>query len=77
TIKAHYGDEALVKMLAAAKEVSSTKSIAARLQDAQLSNWATGSSGKTAADALKLLGLERVADNILTSPELHRWVSFV
>lgn len=34
-------------------------------------------AGKTAADALKLLGLERVADNILTSPELHRWVSFV
>ncbi|KAG6594232.1 RxLR effector protein [Phytophthora cinnamomi] len=75
TLITHHGDEAVAKMLAAAKEATSTKALATKLEGIQFSNWLR--EGKTADDVFILLKLDRKADDILENPALKSWVAYV
>ncbi|KAG7389008.1 hypothetical protein PHYPSEUDO_011471 [Phytophthora pseudosyringae] len=74
TLATHYSDEALASMLAAAKQVASTKSTATRLEDAHLNTWKA--DGKTADDVFKLLKLDEAGGDLLKSSKLSTWVAY-
>lgn len=76
TLKMSYKDDAvLAKMFAAAKESSSTKAIAGKLEQAQMTDWLRNE--KSADDVFKLLKLNDDVDNLLTNPLLSNWVAYV
>ncbi|KAF1793817.1 hypothetical protein GQ600_21775 [Phytophthora cactorum] len=68
TLVAHYGDETLANLLAQARQVSTTESIAKQFETIQLDNWIT--QRKTADEIYSLLKLDAV-DNIFTRPSLE------
>ncbi|KAE9066124.1 hypothetical protein PF010_g27929 [Phytophthora fragariae] len=74
TITARYGDEALARMLVAAKEVPTTRNLATQLEEVQLANWLT--SMKTADDVFKLLKLDDEGVNLFKNPVFSTWVSY-
>ncbi|ETL86276.1 hypothetical protein L917_14285 [Phytophthora nicotianae] len=75
TLTAHYGDEALVKMIDAAKQVPSTATFAKRLQTEQRQLWLT--QGKSPDDVFALLKLNKAGDKIFTHPEVVTWANYV
>ncbi|KAG2875912.1 hypothetical protein PC118_g23021 [Phytophthora cactorum] len=74
TLVAHYGDETLANLLAQARQVSTTESIAKQFETIQLDNWIT--QRKTADEIYSLLKLDAV-DNIFTRPSLETLISYV
>ncbi|KAE9338124.1 hypothetical protein PR003_g11662 [Phytophthora rubi] len=74
TLATQYSDKAILKMVAAAKKVPATKSVATRLEAAQIENWL--STNKSPADTFKLFGL-RADDSLLANPTLNSWVKYL
>ncbi|OWZ13508.1 Avirulence protein [Phytophthora megakarya] len=72
TLKKHFDDESLAKMLLAAKEDSS---VAIKLEKVELEQWL--SSGKSSEEAFKLLSLNDETGNLLKNPTFNTWVSYV
>ncbi|EGZ15244.1 hypothetical protein PHYSODRAFT_354760 [Phytophthora sojae] len=70
-----YGDEALIKMIDAAKTVAKTKDMATKLQTQQFQYWA--SIGKSPDDVFKLYELNKAGDKLLSNPELTTWKSYL
>ncbi|KAE8886144.1 hypothetical protein PF005_g14375 [Phytophthora fragariae] len=76
TLKTSYKDDAvLAKMFVAAKESPSTKAIAEKLEQAQMTDWLRNE--KSVDDVFKLLKLDDDVDNLLSSPLLRNWVAYV
>ncbi|EGZ22210.1 hypothetical protein PHYSODRAFT_285703 [Phytophthora sojae] len=75
TLRGQWGDEKLAKVLQSAMGSSSTKAIAARLEDVQFKKWI--GEGKTADDAFNLLKLDEKANDLLKNPVVKTWVSYV
>ncbi|GMF38391.1 unnamed protein product [Phytophthora fragariaefolia] len=75
TLTTHYGDEGLAKIIEAAKRVKSTESIANQVQTDQLQHWLT--SGKTTDEVFLRLGLDKAADDLLATPQLNTWISYM
>uniref|UniRef100_H3GPJ5 RxLR effector protein n=1 Tax=Phytophthora ramorum TaxID=164328 RepID=H3GPJ5_PHYRM len=71
TLTTHYGDEAVAKILDAAKKVAGTKEVATKLETAQMQTWLA--SGKTADRVFKLLKLDKAGDGILSNPAFASW----
>ncbi|KAE8963651.1 hypothetical protein PR002_g29224 [Phytophthora rubi] len=74
TITARYGDEALARMLVAAKEAPTTRKLATQLEEVQLAIWLT--SKKTADDVFKLLKLDDEGAKLFETPVFSTWVSY-
>ncbi|KAE8997777.1 hypothetical protein PF011_g15330 [Phytophthora fragariae] len=74
TIMAQHGDEALARMLAAAKQTPTTQLFATQLEEVQLANWLT--SKRTADDVFKLLKLDDEGVNLFKNPVFSTWVSY-
>ncbi|KAE8988760.1 hypothetical protein PR002_g21661 [Phytophthora rubi] len=74
TIAARYGDEALARMLVAAKEASTTRRFATQLEEVQLANWLA--SKQTADDVFKLLKLDDEGVKLFKDPVFTTWVSY-
>ncbi|KAI9994720.1 hypothetical protein PInf_011551 [Phytophthora infestans] len=86
TLATHYGDETLARMLDAAKQVSSTKSTATRLENAQISKWVDDgdaqlnkwlADGVSADSVYKLLRIDAEGSNLLKSPKVNMWMSYL
>ncbi|EGZ07892.1 hypothetical protein PHYSODRAFT_377957, partial [Phytophthora sojae] len=75
TLAKQYGDEALAKMLVEAKQVPSTGTVAAKLEEAQANNWL--SRGQTADYVFRVLKVDKEKYGIMRSPHLSTWVSYV
>ncbi|KAE9109476.1 hypothetical protein PF010_g11528 [Phytophthora fragariae] len=75
TLAGQRGDEALAKMIVEAKEVSSTKNVATRLEEAQIKNWL--SKGETPDNVFRALKIEKDGYISLRNPLLGTWVSYV
>ncbi|KAL4145922.1 hypothetical protein PRNP1_011795 [Phytophthora ramorum] len=75
TLKTHYGDEALVNLITAAKEKASLRVIAGRLEEAQLKTWVN--DGKTVDNVFNLLKLDKEADKLFEAPLWGTWTSYV
>ncbi|KAF4032137.1 hypothetical protein GN244_ATG15987 [Phytophthora infestans] len=73
TMVAHYGDEYLASMLAATK--GSNMITTFRLKEAQINSWKA--SGKTLVDVYKILHVDAEASDLLKSPTLKTWISYV
>ncbi|OWZ09237.1 RxLR effector protein [Phytophthora megakarya] len=73
TLKTHFDDETLAKMLVVAKEDSSN--IATKLEKVEFDQWLN--SGKTSDDVFKLLSLNDDTGNLLKNPIFKTWVSYV
>ncbi|KAH7487633.1 RxLR effector protein [Phytophthora ramorum] len=74
-LSAHYDEAGLAKMLVVAKEDGKTPFIARKLEEVQLKNWQSG--GKTPGGIFKLLKLDKEGDDILASPVLNTWSSYL
>ncbi|KAE8971487.1 hypothetical protein PR003_g27723 [Phytophthora rubi] len=70
TLTANYGDEALSKMLEAAKQVRETKAMAKDLQNAQFNNWLA--QDFTPTQVLNLLGMKHQ----LREPNAIVWYAY-
>ncbi|OWZ15016.1 RxLR effector protein [Phytophthora megakarya] len=75
TLTVQYQDEALARMLAAAREVPGTKDVATNLFNAQMKYWI--SEKKSADQVFRYLELDQAGENVLASPLLKRWMKFV
>ncbi|POM64586.1 Avirulence protein (Avh), partial [Phytophthora palmivora] len=74
TLMTQYNDEALSKMLEAAKQVESTKSVATKLQSEQMTIW---KKADLSADALfKIYKLDDGVSNLLANPAINIWVRY-
>ncbi|KAE8965757.1 hypothetical protein PR003_g27728, partial [Phytophthora rubi] len=74
TITARRGDAALARMLATAKEASTTRRFATQLEEVQLANWLT--SKKTADDVFTLLKLDDEGGKFFKDPVFSTWVTY-
>ncbi|OWZ04534.1 RxLR effector protein [Phytophthora megakarya] len=75
TLTKHYNDDALAKMLVAAKEVDNTRAIATTMEGLQLSKWI--SAGNSADEVFKSLQLHRAGDKLFESAVFPNWISFL
>ncbi|KAI9982470.1 hypothetical protein PInf_008413 [Phytophthora infestans] len=75
TLTTHYGDEALAKMVVAAKQVPDTATFAKRLQTEQLQLWLN--QGKSPDDVFTLLKLDKAGQKVFTHPEMVSWAKYV
>ncbi|OWZ14852.1 RxLR effector protein [Phytophthora megakarya] len=75
TFARHYSDDALAKMLVAAKEVDSTRSIATKMENLQITNWIN--ADKSSNEVFAILKLDQAGDKLFDSPVLSTWTSFV
>ncbi|KAE8959335.1 hypothetical protein PR003_g31815 [Phytophthora rubi] len=75
TLARQHGDEGLAKMIVEAKKVSSTKDVAARLEEAQMKNWL--SKKETADNVFRALKIEKDGYISLRNPLLGNWVTYV
>ncbi|KAG6611033.1 suppressor of RNA silencing [Phytophthora cinnamomi] len=74
----HYDDEALTSMLVASKKVPSTEKLATKLQDDQIKFWLAEKNPIVKPDELfKSLRLDESVDDLLTSPFLDTWASYL
>ncbi|KAJ8577802.1 hypothetical protein ON010_g1406 [Phytophthora cinnamomi] len=73
-LKTSYTDDALAKLLVAARADDNTKAVADKLAKAQLKDWLT--NGKTADEVFNLLKLDDDVDNLLKSPLLNAWLAY-
>ncbi|KAE9008221.1 hypothetical protein PF011_g10784 [Phytophthora fragariae] len=74
TITARYGDEALARMLVAAKQAPTTRKLATQLEEVQLVNWLA--SKQTVDDVFKLLKLDDEGAKLFQNPVSSTWVSY-
>lgn len=71
---ARYGDEALFKMLEAAKKIPSTEAIATKLQAEKFRGWL----GKKSPDKVfELLGLDKAGEAVLINPQFSTWLNYL
>ncbi|KAF4127542.1 hypothetical protein GN958_ATG23271 [Phytophthora infestans] len=75
TLAYHYSDEALVKLLDAAKKVDSTKVLATKLEGLQFTNWVH--ARESPEYVFKVLALDRMGSNTFTSPQFSKWLSYM
>ncbi|POM61848.1 Secreted RxLR effector peptide protein [Phytophthora palmivora] len=75
TLKTRYTDEALSQMILAAKKVSSTESVAIKIQTGQVQNWLTRK--KSPNDVFEYLLLNKAGDDLLSNPELAIWIRYM
>ncbi|KAG7385021.1 hypothetical protein PHYPSEUDO_002033 [Phytophthora pseudosyringae] len=75
TLALHYTDDALAKMLLAAKDVEGTKALATKLEGLQLTNWVQ--AGKSPDDVFKILMLDQAGAKVFDNPQFVRWTDFV
>ncbi|ETL33016.1 hypothetical protein L916_14470, partial [Phytophthora nicotianae] len=75
TLTAHYGDDGMVKIIEAAKQVPSTATIAKRLESELTQFWL--GQKYSVDDVFKLLNLERAGDQLFVKPEVVAWVRYV
>ncbi|KAE9072080.1 hypothetical protein PF010_g25629 [Phytophthora fragariae] len=75
TLTTQYGDEALAKIIIAAKKIEGTKAVATRLEAEQMQSWLA--AGSTADDVFKLLKLDKAGDDVLTSPLFNTWSMYM
>ncbi|ETL47641.1 hypothetical protein L916_02626 [Phytophthora nicotianae] len=74
SLKTHYSDEVLAKLIVAARSDYKFRQYAVKWQDLQLVNWLN--SGQTSDDVFKLLKLNVDESSVLTNPALNSWVRF-
>ncbi|KAG6612043.1 Avirulence (Avh) protein [Phytophthora cinnamomi] len=74
TLASRYSDEAIMKMVEAAKTAPDTKCIAKRLETVQPPRWL--SSNKSPVDMFKRFGL-KADENLLTNPKSNSWVKYL
>ncbi|KAF4041707.1 hypothetical protein GN244_ATG06024 [Phytophthora infestans] len=70
-----YGDDVLAEMLAAAKMSRKTKSIANKLEAAQVNNWMA--TGQSTDEVFKLLKLHLAGDDLFARTQLSTWITFM
>ncbi|KAH7487891.1 RxLR effector protein PSR2 [Phytophthora ramorum] len=71
----YYGDEAVVKILDAAKKVVGTSGVATKLEAAQMQTWLA--AGNSADDIFTLLKLNMAGDDILSNPAFTSWNTYL
>ncbi|ETK73270.1 hypothetical protein L915_19779, partial [Phytophthora nicotianae] len=75
TLAYHYSDEALAKMLDAAKKVDGTSVLATKLEKLQTTNWLYA---KESPDyVFKVLALDQMGSKTFSSPQFYRWMTFM
>jgi len=75
TLTAHYGDEALSKIVTAAKQVPDTARIAKRVQSEQLQHWVTAE--KSPDDVFAVMKLDDVGADLFAHPEFTTWTKYL
>ncbi|KAG6595760.1 Avirulence (Avh) protein [Phytophthora cinnamomi] len=70
-----FGDEALIKMIEAAKKVSQTKDVATKLETQQFQYWAA--IRKHPDNVFKLYALDKAGDDLLSNPLLATWSAYL
>ncbi|KAE9042481.1 hypothetical protein PR003_g1263 [Phytophthora rubi] len=75
TLIKYYNDDALAKMIELAKNAQTTKSIATKLNAAQMNGWLN--SGKSADDVFTLLKLDKSADDLFKNPLYTTWTTYM
>ncbi|POM77608.1 Putative RxLR effector, partial [Phytophthora palmivora] len=75
TLTTLYGDDALYKMIETAKRVSSTETLATKLQAEQMQHWVT--TRKDPDDIFRLFNLDKARKNIFSKPEFTSWIKYV
>ncbi|POM68823.1 Hypothetical protein PHPALM_14961, partial [Phytophthora palmivora] len=75
TLTTLYGDDALFKMIEAAKKVPSTETLATKLQTELMQHWVT--TRKDPDDIFRLFNLDKVGKNIISNPQFTSWVKYV
>ncbi|KAG7389266.1 hypothetical protein PHYPSEUDO_010824 [Phytophthora pseudosyringae] len=75
TLTTHYGDEALAKIIEAAKQMPSTATIAKRLQSEQLQHWL--SQGKSPDNVFRVLKLDAAGTEVFAQPQVVTWAKYV
>nr|KAH7495965.1 RxLR effector protein PSR2 [Phytophthora ramorum]KAH7496246.1 RxLR effector protein PSR2 [Phytophthora ramorum] len=75
SLTTHYGDEAVVKILDAAKKVTGTRGVATKLEAAQMQTWLA--AGNSADDVFTLLKLNKAGDDILSNPAFASWNTYL
>ncbi|KAH7491239.1 RxLR effector protein PSR2 [Phytophthora ramorum] len=71
----YYGDEAVAKILDAAKKVAGTRGVATKLEAAQMQTWLA--AGNSADDVFTLLKLNKAGDDILSNPAFTSWNTYL
>ncbi|KAH7464961.1 RxLR effector protein PSR2 [Phytophthora ramorum] len=71
----YYGDEAVIKILDAAKKVVETSGVATKLEAAQMQTWLA--AGNSADDVFTLLKLNKAGDDILSNPAFASWNTYL
>lgn len=75
TLTTHYGDDALARMVEAAKKVKGMAGLAKRIEATQAQYWL--SRKQTPDDVFKLLGLNSAGDDVLANPALSTWTNYL
>ncbi|KAL4086400.1 hypothetical protein PRIC1_014104 [Phytophthora ramorum] len=77
TLLAHYDDEAVAKMIAAAKAAPSTgtATMAKNLQIEQNALWLE--AGKTPDNIFSLLKLDKAGDQLFAMPQVNTWMAYI
>ncbi|KAG3029768.1 hypothetical protein PC121_g15777 [Phytophthora cactorum] len=73
TLTAHYGDEGMAKIIEGAKQVSSTASIAKRLENELMQLWL--GQKHSVDDVFKLLKLDEAGDQLFAQPQVVAWAN--
>ncbi|OWZ18675.1 LOW QUALITY PROTEIN: RxLR effector protein [Phytophthora megakarya] len=74
TLTAHYGDEAVAKVLLEAKRIAKTKSFAWKLEKAQFTKWKRDQ--KSVENVYKLLKLDEMGDKLFKSSGANTWIQY-
>ncbi|KAE9280002.1 hypothetical protein PR003_g28078, partial [Phytophthora rubi] len=75
TLTAHYGDDALYKMIEEGEKIWSTKALATKLEEELMQNWIA--TAKSPDDVFHAMSLDKVKHNILSNPEFTAWAKYV
>ncbi|EGZ07902.1 hypothetical protein PHYSODRAFT_288769 [Phytophthora sojae] len=75
TLSMQHGDDVLAKMTTEAKQLSSTKDVAARLEEAQINNWLARK--QPAGQVFGALKLDEEMHSIMRNLLLSTWVTYV
>ncbi|OWZ12206.1 Avirulence (Avh) protein [Phytophthora megakarya] len=75
TLSTHYADEAMIKLINAAKDNPAMKGMATKLEGAQHKKWIA--AGTSPVDVFKFYQLDRAGDSLFTSPQFDTWVTYL
>ncbi|KAH7491281.1 RxLR effector protein PSR2 [Phytophthora ramorum] len=75
TLTAHYGDEALAKMIEAAKKVPTTAGFAKRVQTELVQRWLV--AGETPDKVFALLKLDEAGAGLFAQPQVVTWAKYM